>query len=202
MRCPNRTGVAGFLALGAALTLGGCGDSAWTEVPGVEGAQKTVAAKRAERRLYDGAPPVIPHDPQGAACSSCHNDRGVAAEGLGYAPPSPHIGSSVEGYTARCRQCHVFETSNDVFVANNFVGLPQNMRLGGQLNPISPPTIPHRILMRENCLACHTGPAVRQEIATTHPERTRCRQCHVQESSRSTFESALGEGLVSQNEQD
>jgi cytochrome c-type protein NapB len=126
----------------------------------------------------------------------------VAAEDLGYAPPSPHIGSAVEGYTARCRQCHVFETSNDVFVANNFVGLPQNMRLGGQLNPISPPTIPHRILMRENCLACHSGPAVRQEIKTTHPERTRCRQCHVEESSRSNFESALGVGLVSQNEQD
>jgi cytochrome c-type protein NapB len=202
MRCPNRFGVIGLLAVAATLPVSGCGDSEWADVPGVDGARKTVALERAERRLYDGAPPVIPHEPQGAACSSCHNDRGVAAEGLGFAPPSPHVGTSVAGFTERCRQCHVHDTSQDLFVANSFVGLPQNMRVGGRLNPISPPTIPHRLLMRENCLACHTGPAVRGEIATTHPERTRCRQCHVEESSRSEFQSALGEGSGSQNEQD
>ncbi len=202
MRCPNRTSLIGFLALGATLATGGCGNSEWAEVPGIEGAQKTVADVRAERRLYDGAPPVIPHDPQGAACSSCHNDRGVAAEGLGFAPPSPHLGTSTAGFTERCRQCHVHGTTQETFVANWFVGLPQNMRMGGRLNPISPPTIPHRILMRQNCLACHTGPAVREEIATVHPERTRCRQCHVEESNRGAFESALGDGLTSQNEQE
>jgi cytochrome c-type protein NapB len=193
MRCSNRTSLIGFLTLGAALAIGGCGSEDSVAVPGVEGAVKTAAFQRAERRAYDGAPPVIPHEPQGAACSSCHNDRGLAAEGLGFAPPSPHIGTSIEGNTVRCRQCHVSGVNEGLFVENYFVGLPQNMRFGGRLNPISPPTIPHRILMRENCLACHTGPAVRREIATTHPERTRCRQCHVEESSRSTFQSALNE---------
>jgi cytochrome c-type protein NapB len=202
MRCPNRTSLIGVLYLGTTLAISGCGGSGTVDVPGVEGARKTVARVRAERRLYDGAPPIIPHDPQGAACSSCHNDRGVAAEELGFAPPSPHSGSAVEAYTTRCRQCHVQNTVQGLFVANSFIGLPQNMRYGGRLTPISPPTIPHRILMRENCLACHTGPAVRQEIATTHPERARCRQCHVEEASRKEFESVLGEGLVNQNEQE
>ena len=53
--------------------------------------------------------------------------------------------------------------------------------------------------MRENCLACHTGPAVRQEIATTHPERSRCRQCHVEETSRSEFIGVPGKGLMTQD---
>ena len=199
MRCSNRTGLGRYLALGTAIAAFGCGGSRWAEVPSADGALKTVADVRAERRLYDGAPPVISHIDFGTDCSGCHKNPGVSMRGVGFAPPSPHLESSVEAFTARCRQCHVYSTSGDFFVDNSFVGLPQNMRLGGQLNPISPPRFPHRILMRENCLACHAGPAVRQEIATTHPERIRCRQCHVVESSRSEFESALGEGLGSQN---
>ena len=54
----------------------------------------------------------------------------------------------------------------------------------------APPRIPHRLLMRENCVACHDGPAAREEIRTDHPERDRCRQCHVPVETRSTFESA------------
>jgi hypothetical protein len=50
--------------------------------------------------------------------------------------------------------------------------------------------------MRENCAACHTGPAAREEIRTTHPERIRCRQCHVPVGSRTEFETLLGEGLA------
>jgi cytochrome c-type protein NapB len=50
--------------------------------------------------------------------------------------------------------------------------------------------------MRENCAACHAGPAAREEIRTSHPERTRCRQCHVEVTARSEFDSELGEGLV------
>ena len=49
--------------------------------------------------------------------------------------------------------------------------------------PVPPParrrTIPHPLQLRENCLACHGGPAARAELRTTHPERVRCRQCHV-----------------------
>ncbi len=196
MRCAHRTRLIEFAALLAGLTISGCERSRWVAVPAVDGAVKSTATVRAERRLYDGAPPVIPHVSQGAACGSCHNDRGMAVEALGFAPPSPHLGTSTEHLTIRCRQCHVFGTSRDVFVANDFVGLPQNLRPGGRLSPISPPTIPHGVFMRENCLACHAGPAAREEMRTTHPERTRCRQCHVPESSRSSFDSALGAGLT------
>jgi predicted CXXCH cytochrome family protein len=48
----------------------------------------------------------------------------------------------------------------------------------------APPTIPHKVFMRENCGACHVGPGAREEILTTHPERTRCRQCHVPVTTR------------------
>ena len=34
-------------------------------------------------------------------------------------------------------------------------------------------------IVRANCVACHSGPAAREEIRTTHPERVRCNQCHV-----------------------
>jgi cytochrome c-type protein NapB len=90
----------------------------------------------------------------------------------------------------------VFRTTADLFVASEFVGLKQNLRVGGRLNPISPPTIPHQIFMRENCLACHSGPAAREEIRTAHPDRVRCRQCHLAVTIRSEFKSELGAGLT------
>jgi cytochrome c-type protein NapB len=42
--------------------------------------------------------------------------------------------------------------------------------------------------MRENCTACHDGPAAREEIRTPHPERVRCRQCHLTVATTATFE--------------
>ena len=50
--------------------------------------------------------------------------------------------------------------------------------------------------MRENCAACHDGPGAREEIRTSHPERTRCRQCHVPVTDNQPFESSLGAGLT------
>ena len=55
------------------------------------------------------------------------------------------------------------------------------------LNPLAPPVMPHSAFMRENCLACHSGPAAREEIRTPHPERPRCGQCHVQQVTRDLF---------------
>jgi cytochrome c-type protein NapB len=148
-------------------------------VPDSDGAVKSTGEVRAARRLYDGAPPVIPHDPFGADCSACHDAFGAAVEGVGFAPASPHTNTEKADATLRCRQCHVFVTTNDFFVDTEFVGLRQDLRRGSRLYDGAPPTIPHKILMRENCLACHAGPGARAEIVTTHPERTRCRQCHV-----------------------
>lgn len=163
-------------------------------VPGREGAEKSAATVRAVRRLYDGAPPVIPHASFGAACSSCHNERGMDVAGVGFAPPSPHadtrgMATQVEGPFSRCQQCHVFQAPEveEPWRANQFVGLRQDLRRGRRLYQGAPPVIPHRTFMRENCLACHSGPAAREEIRTTHPERPRCRQCHVEQVITTEF---------------
>lgn len=194
MCSPDRASLIGLATVAITSCGIACGGR-WVEVPGAEGDLKSAAVVRAERRLYDGAPPVIPHADFGADCSACHDSKGISLAGVGYAPASPHDATSAASSTLRCRQCHVFSTTDDLFVASDFVGLQQDLRVGGRLNPISPPTIPHRILMRENCVACHSGPAAREEIRTTHPERVRCRQCHVAVTIRSEFESRLGAGL-------
>lgn len=155
------------------------GDGARVAVPGAPGKSKTAALLRAERRLYDGAPPVVPHGPFGTPCASCHTTEGVAVEGVGFAPPSPHELTKGMSATSRCEQCHPFAVADDVFAENEFEGLRQDLRKGRRLNPLAPPVMPHGTLMRENCAACHTGPAAREEIRCPHPERARCRQCHV-----------------------
>jgi cytochrome c-type protein NapB len=172
----------------AVLTAAGCaGDQ--VPVPGREGAVKSQASVRAERRAYDGAPPTIPHASFGMRCEACHNAAGQSVADVGFAPASPHIDTERAGGTTRCRQCHVFVTTDDVFVASNFEGAkPDILLTGGRATPGAPPTIPHRLLMRENCVACHDGPGTREEIRTSHPERWRCQQCHVPVGSLGTFE--------------
>ena len=83
--------------------------------------------------------------------------RGMPVEEVRFAPASPHDGTDQAYSTLRCRQCHVFQLDDGLFVQNSFVGLPQDLRAGRRLTSLSPPTIPHRILMRENCSACHSG---------------------------------------------
>jgi nitrate reductase cytochrome c-type subunit len=183
-RCAPRGQLSFLLAATAALTMSSCGQGEWVSVPDVDGAVKSSGAVRAARRLYDGAPPVIPHSDFGAVCSSCHDTEGIFVKGVGFAPASPHENTGKANSTIRCRQCHVGVLDEGLFVGNNFVGLPQSIRAGGRLYEGAPPTIPHQNLMRENCVACHSGPGARAEIVTTHPERTRCRQCHVPVYSR------------------
>jgi cytochrome c-type protein NapB len=130
---------------------------------------------------------VIPHDRLGAACTSCHNPRGVEVAGLGFAPPSPHEWTDGLSATSRCEQCHVFQITAEVFAINEFSGLRQDLRRGGRLHPGAPPVMPHPAFMRENCRACHTGPAARAEIVCDHPERLRCPQCHVEEVTAGVF---------------
>lgn len=148
---------------------------------------KTPASERALRRAYDGAPPVIAHANLNITCRECHSREGKAVEGLGFAPPSPHDETLGMGPNSRCTQCHVFAEAETLFAANTFSGLRQDLRAGARFADGSPPTIPHRTLMRENCSACHSGPAAREEIRTSHPERPRCRQCHVPVTTQSRF---------------
>jgi predicted CXXCH cytochrome family protein len=83
-----------------------------------------------------------------------------------------------------------------MFVASEYEGLAQDLTAGDRATPGAPPRIPHRTLMRENCVACHDGPGAREEARTSHPERWRCRQCHVPVTERAEFDSELGADLT------
>lgn len=173
-----------LLTAAAVSSVAACGPHGRASEVDAPEVRKTSGAERAARRLYDGAPPVIPHHEFGAACSTCHDSDGLPVEGLGFASASPHEETSEIGATVRCRQCHVPVLVSELFVETGFKGLEQDLIPGSRLYDGAPPTIPHSILMRENCAACHVGPGARQEITTTHPERTRCRQCHVPITTR------------------
>lgn len=175
------------LLLGS-LLFSGCGAEAQpVPVPQHPNATKSTASVRAQRRLFDGAPPVIPHMDFGAGCLSCHTQDGRSVPGLGFAPANPHGDRLPSGAMARCVQCHVFASTTSEFCANGFAGLAQDLRRGRRLNDLAPPVIPHQVLLRENCTACHTGPSAREEIRTPHPERTRCTQCHVEQRITTEF---------------
>ena len=186
----NRTGkkrrryITGIVAC-LTICFAGCGegdsdsDRARVPVPGEEGRFKTAAIVRAERRAYDGAPPIIPHKNFGMTCVSCHKATGIELPGVGYAPAMPHELTQGLSAIANCTQCHVFQQDVKPFAESTFVGLRQDLRRGKRLNDLAPPVIPHPVFMRENCAACHTGPAAREEIRTTHPERSNCKQCHI-----------------------
>lgn len=196
MRGPHRARLTLWISAAAVISAGCGGDR--VPVPDREGAVKSAAAVRAGRRAYDGAPPTIPHDNFGMSCEACHSGQGQSVPGVGFAPASPHEGTAMAGATARCRQCHVFVTDERLFVASEFVGLEQDLRPGERATPGAPPTIPHRMLMRENCVACHAGPGAREGIRTSHPERWRCRQCHVPLGTREEFRGALGVRLLAE----
>jgi cytochrome c-type protein NapB len=131
-----------------------------------------------DNRAFVGAPPNIPHPvsnerSMGAnTCLKCHENGGYVEKFEAYAPVTPH-----PDYL-NCRQCHVAKNTDGLFVESNFEkGAKPAIGTNNAL-PGSPPAIPHRLQLRENCLACHAGPAAPKEIRVTHPERVNCRQCH------------------------
>lgn len=118
------------------------------------------------RRAYPGAPPVIPHTlEQAESCNTCHAAGGYVARFEAWTPVTPHAEFT------NCRQCHV--PADSAFSAT--VGPP----IKRPAIPGGPPPIPHGLQLRENCAACHVGPAVPAPIRCTHPERESCTQCHV-----------------------
>jgi predicted CxxxxCH...CXXCH cytochrome family protein len=80
---------------------------------------------RPARRLYDGAPPVIPHAALNIKCIACHTDTGKEAPPLGFAPANPHAWTEGFSATSSCNQCHVFRRQEDVFAESDFEGLAQ-----------------------------------------------------------------------------
>lgn len=153
-------------------------------------------------RGYEGAPPRIPHtlssdEFRTDACRTCHERGGYSVRFSAYVPLTPHPDRGI------CLQCHV---GVDSVMGTADPGADPNSRCplchglnGGppradatltwpttiwpalslRTPNRTPPPIPHDLQFRENCLACHAGPAAVAEIRTTHPERINCRQCHV-----------------------
>jgi len=129
-------------------------------------------------RAYPGAPPYIPHqvlEKQGIggnACLQCHENGGFVAKFNAYAPVTPHP------ELISCKQCHVENTTKTTFQLSNWFKIsPPPLHQKALVS--SPPVIPHSLQLRENCLACHAGPAAPREIKVSHPTRVNCRQCHV-----------------------
>ena len=106
-----------FIGFACCLMLG-CTKSSTENLPEV-----TSSSERASRRAFNGSPPVIPHQPFGAACVSCHNESGRLVAKIGFAPANPHKG---DGRTTNCRQCHLFKTgdSETIFVKNDYFESP------------------------------------------------------------------------------
>jgi len=146
----------------------------------------TATSVRAQRRMYNGAPPVIPHPPLKIACLECHTAEGKATPPLGVAPANPHGQTEGIGPTGICTQCHVFQAEVAPFTENDFACLVRNTAQGERLYLGAPPVVPHPAFMREDCTACHAGPAARVEVRCTHPSRSNCRQCHAASPAAST----------------
>ena len=179
--------LAGLVGVGAGMGCGSADEPGPQVVPDRPGATKSDPAVRAARRLYDGAPPRIPHGAAQGTCTECHNQQGRHVPELGFAPPMPHDWTQGLSALSRCRQCHVESSDAAPFVESDFRGLAQDLRPGRRLLTGSPPVLPHPVFMRENCLACHDGPAAREAIRTKHPERVRCLQCHVERVTTARF---------------
>ncbi len=153
-------------------------------VQGSDSAYDQELLQRAELRAYDGAPPTIPHpiDQHGApACLSCH-EHGMSVNGKVARPLSHALFTS-------CTQCHVTRDGpmavsepwpQQVSEGSTFVGLmpPQH---GARAYVAAPPLLPHRSFMRERCASCHGLWA--NGIASSHPARQSCTQCHALSAS-------------------
>ena len=141
-----------------------------------------VATNLPAARAFFGAPPVMPHsfagDRDGRYCLECHARVTRIERRQNAIVPVPHPEFS------QCQQCHVsgVDRARPLFRENTFTGLDLPGK-GTRAHPLAPPTIPHKTFMRDNCLSCH-GPAGKQRIASPHPVRSQCQQCHVPDASK------------------
>jgi cytochrome c-type protein NapB len=152
-------------------------------------------------RAYPGAPPRIPHgltptEFRTGACKTCHERGGYSRRFAAYVPVTPHpeMGMCLQCHVgddailsrpssdpnSRCPQCHGSGGPPRAYVNSTLdwqtTAWPQVPRREPDR---SPPSIPHDLQSRGNCLPCHAGPAAVAEIRTGHPEWSNCRQCHV-----------------------
>jgi cytochrome c-type protein NapB len=130
--------------------------------------------QRSTLRAFYTAPPVIPHEVKSQDskdCLRCHQGVTKLDDGR-VSPATPHPQFS------RCLQCHAPGVPGGKDVGNAWHGLKEPKR-GDRWVTLSPPTIPHRIFLRENCLSCHGPDNPDMRLRSSHPERTSCLQCHV-----------------------
>jgi cytochrome c-type protein NapB len=153
-------------------------------------------------RAYPSAPPRIPHgltpdETRTGGCKTCHERGGYSQRFGAYVPVTPHpeMGMCLQCHVgdaqlmanplpatdpnARCRQCHAPGVRRWRDSSLDWTPLPWP-ELPAKTG--APPPIPHSLQLRGNCLACHSAPSAVAEIRTPHPERSNCRQCHVEEN--------------------
>lgn len=169
---------------------------------------RTLATYRS-LRAYPGAPPRIPHgltpgEFQTGGCKTCHERGGFSQRFGAYVPVTPHpeMGACLQCHvgdaklmaialpgldpSARCAQCHTPGATRWTDSSLDWTPLAWP-RLTQVTVGQAPPPLPHTLVMRGNCLACHAAPAGVAEIRTSHPERANCLQCHVAASSVDLF---------------
>lgn len=137
---------------------------------------------RSDLRAFDGAPPVVPHQIDqlsSNSCMLCHSMESTLSIGDKRPATISHP------YFANCTQCHIpadglrqltEEEKSRLIVASYFQGRNES-GTSTRAYTDAPPTIPHPLWMRQNCVSCH-GPGREFAIRTSHPERQNCLQCH------------------------
>jgi cytochrome c-type protein NapB len=157
---------------------------------------KAAIARRKSLRAFDGAPPVIPHTIDTLttnACASCHGQGETLVIGGRRPAEISHP------WITSCTSCHVpadglrrltEQSAERLVVENSFVG-KSSFGHGSRAYQGAPPTTPHPVWMRQNCMACH-GPGREQAIRTSHPDRRNCLQCHAPNATFDNREVYLG----------
>lgn len=132
-----------------------------------------------DNRQYPGSPPRIPHavdlgfSGNETDCLSCHARGGYSQQFGAFTPVTPHPEN------VQCSQCHVPVQTKTLFVETEWQSIDPP-KLGLSALGGSPPPVPHSLQLRENCIACHTGPGAVAEIRVEHASRGNCRQCHAE----------------------
>lgn len=150
-----------------------------------EGSKVRTLKEYYERRAYPGAPPHIPHPVTKEMrikqnCNVCHEKGGYVPQYQAFTPVTPHPDYK------NCLQCHGLNDGKDLFKETVWEKISPPALKKSAL-PGGPLQVPHSLQLRQNCQACHSGPAAMVEIRSPHPERVNCIQCHTPTNTLHNF---------------